>query len=467
MPRRSISPSTRGFYVGLTLISLAALAFRLWYVWSQRGRLTLNGDAFYYHYQANDIAEGRWFIEPGRYAFAGQELPSAGHPPVYLLYLAFFSRLGIDTETGHRIVSTFLGAGGIFVIGLVGRALWNQRAGLLAAAIATGYAHLWINDEMLMSESAYVLTASLMVLLAYRYWQRPTVARAAWMGGGIAIAALSRAEALALFAFLVIPFACSRRFSSWRDRLARLGAAWAVGVALLAPWFVFNLTRFEHPVTMSNGIGSVLMVANCDVWSTPDGLTFEEPSDADGTTAEYVGTFRGQFLGYWSINCSHDLDQQIRDRFDGDKERDLLLELQGDESQREVVWRAIGLDNISENLSELPAAMVTRMARMWDLWFIRQNIDFNASLEGRGAWQSTLATWQYVLMAPFAVAGLVLVRRRRRPVLPILAVAGVITFTAAMTFGITRYRAPIDALIPVLVAITIVHLLERRHTRSA
>jgi hypothetical protein len=43
----------------------------------------------------------------------------------------------------------------------------------------------------------------------------------------------------------------------------------------------------------------------------------------------------------------------------------------------------------------------------------------------------------------------------------------VITFTAAMTFGITRYRAPIDALIPVLVAITIVHLLERRHTRTA
>ena len=60
-------------------------------------------------------------------------------------------------------------------------------------------------------------------------------------------------------------------------------------------------------------------------------------------------------------------------------------------------------------------------------------------------------------MLPFSLAGLVILRRRRRPILPFLSIAAVITFTAAMTFGITRYRAPIDTMMPVLAAIALVH----------
>jgi hypothetical protein len=87
---------------------------------------------------------------------------------------------------------------------------------------------------------------------------------------------------------------------------------------------------------------------------------------------------------------------------------------------------------------------------MWDLYRFDQNIEFNGALEGRGIWQSRLATLQYFAMLPFAILGLVLIKLRKDPILPFLAFALSVTITAAITFGITRYRAPVDALLPVL-----------------
>jgi 4-amino-4-deoxy-L-arabinose transferase-like glycosyltransferase len=405
----------RGFHVGLAFISIAGLLYRIWYdVW-ERGRLTLNGDAAYYHWQSNDIAHGLWFIDPGQYHWFGRITPSAGHPPVYILYLASVSRFIGQSQLTQRIASCFLGGAAIFVIGLIGREVWDERVGLFAAAGAAVYANLWINDEMLMSESAYVLTSALMVWWTLRFWKRPTVGRAALMGAGIALAALTRAEAALLFPLMALPFALARKHGSWRVRMRYLIASFGVGAVVMAPWIGFNLTRFQRPVLMSNGIGSVLMVANCDQ------------------------TYSGALFGYWSINCAAGLQN-----------------LKGDESQKEVVWRQRGLDYIKSHKGRYPVVTAARIARMWDVWTygrIQQGIKFDGLLEGRGIWQTQLATDQYFLMLPFAIAGLVVLRRRRQAILPFVAIAATITFTAATTFGITRYRAPVDATMPVLAGV--------------
>ncbi len=49
------------------------------------------GDAFYYHWQANALATGAWFVDPGPWFFDGLQRPSAGHPPMYTSYLALWS----------------------------------------------------------------------------------------------------------------------------------------------------------------------------------------------------------------------------------------------------------------------------------------------------------------------------------------------------------------------------------------
>jgi 4-amino-4-deoxy-L-arabinose transferase-like glycosyltransferase len=417
----------RGFHAGLAFISVAGLAYRVWYVLQERGRIKLNGDAAYYHWQANDIAHGLWFIDPNQYRSLGRITPSAGHPPVYILYLAAVSRFIGQSELTHRLASCLLGGAAIFVIGLIGREIADERVGLLAAAGAVVYAHLWINDEMLMSESAYVLTSAIMVLWAVKFWKRPTVGRAALMGAGIALAALSRAEAVLLFPLLAMPFAFARRHDGWRIRIKYLIASFGVGAIMMAPWIGYNLTRFRNPVLMSNGAGSTLMVANC------------------------AQTYSGGFFGYWYFGCAAGLST-----------------LNGDESQQEVVWRKRGLTYIEHHESRYPIVVAARVARMWDIWTparIEQGITLDGALEGRGIWQSQLATDQYFALLLPALAGIWVLRRRKQPILPFVAIAGMITFTAATTFGITRYRAPFDAMMPLLAAVAVFGALDAWRAR--
>ena len=47
----------------------------------------LAGDTFYYHWQANALAHGDWFVDPYRWKYLGENVASAGHPPLYTIYL--------------------------------------------------------------------------------------------------------------------------------------------------------------------------------------------------------------------------------------------------------------------------------------------------------------------------------------------------------------------------------------------
>ena len=451
------------FWVGLSAITAVALAWRVAYDIKERHRIALNGDAAYYHWQANLVAKGMGFIDPTRYELFGIKTPSAGHPPAYIVYLAFVSRFVGTSILTHELASTLLGAGAVFMLGVIARRLFaSDWAGWIAALFAAGYAHLWINDEMLMSESMYVLTTALAVWLAYRFWDKPRTSTAALMGAGIALAALSRAEAVSLFPFLAIPFGflVTRRGSqvgwrrgggiNWRRGFRFSVAACLAGGLLMAPWVTYNMTRFEHPVYLSNGVGSVLMAANCDR-TIPAG---------QANAGEYVGTFHGQYVGYWSIYCTGGLEQELA-RFYSPKKAAYYkaqlgdipgtdVNLFGDESTHEVAWRAVGMAEIKAHLRQEPWMVVLRVARMWDVFRPRQNIQLNGLLEGRGVWQSRLATIEYYPLMACALIGLVLLRRRKVPILPFLAIAATITITAATSFGITRYRATVDAMLPVL-----------------
>jgi 4-amino-4-deoxy-L-arabinose transferase-like glycosyltransferase len=468
------APAGKRFWIGLSAITAVALAWRVFYVIHEQGRILLNGDAFYYHWQSILVSQGKGFIDPGQYELWGRVTPSAGHPPAYILYLAAVSKFIGTSELTHRLASTLLGAGAVFMLGILARRIFGSDwAGWTAAFLAAAYAHLWINDEMLMSESMYVLTTAFAVWTAYVFWDRPRVRTAALMGLGIGLAALSRAEAITLFPFLAVPFAflVTRKLAGkvqWKVGLRYAFATCLVGGLLMAPWVAYNLTRFEHPVVLSNGAGSVLMVANCDS-ITPAG-------DAEAGT--YRGTYHGRYVGYWSIFCAGGLPAKIDHFYKDNRSRAAYLKAQlgnipgtdtnffGDESTHEVAWRAVGTAELRDHLHQLPWVVVLRVGRMWDLYRPGQNIFLNGILEGRGEVQSRIATYEYFPLLALSIFGLVILRRRKVPILPFLAIGATITITAATSFGITRYRAPVDAMLPVLAGGALVWLFEWVRARA-
>ena len=64
--------------------------------------------------------------------------------------------------------------------------------------------------------------------------------------------------------------------------------------------------------------------------------------------------------------------------------------------------------------------------------------------------------FSYYLLLPFAGVGLVSLWRRRISILPLVAGPVIVTFSAATTFGVTRYRAPAEVAIVLAAAVGMV-----------
>ena len=435
-PRRSSASS--GFAIALAIIALIGLALRLTAL-EVSGPTTndqLMGDAVYYHEAANLLADGKGYIDPYRYLYGGSETvtladgttmgvvtpkgheePTAGHPPLYVAYLAVFSAIGLDTIRWHQFASILLGTLSIVVAGLFGRSLRSPRLGLILAAIVALYVNLWISDLLVMSETAAVLFTLLTTAAGLRFWRSPSRRNAAFFGAVAALAALSRAE-LVLYLPVVVIVVLWRAPLPWRERLLRLVVAGGVALVVIAPWVIRNNIVMSERVTLSDGTGTVMVQANCD------------------------DTYYGDHIGYWSLRCG---DPQPYG-----PNGELL-----DESQRDVVVRQRATTYISDHLGRLVTVVVpARIGRMWGVYEPFEQIRLDIA-ERRPRALSWLGFAQYVVLVPLAVAGAVLTWRRRGPALVIGFWVVMATFTAASAFGSTRYRIAAEVSVVVFAALAL------------
>ena len=396
-----------GWLAGLTLLGFVVRVLNvLWWkptTDSLGGHgFRLGGDAVYYHWQANALARGAWYVEPLQW-LSGSERASAGHPPLYSTYLALWSAIGLDGVTAHRLASSVVGTATIVVVALLARRLAGDVAGLIAAGIAALYPELWINDGMLLSETMAIFMTAIALTAAYGFWRRPSMRNAILLGVACGAASLSRTELTLLFPLMVLPLAALVRDVDWGRRIRLAVAACLAGVVVVGPWVVFNLTRFEDTTTMTTGNGSALSAAACDeVWYGP-----------------MIGYYANCFQGPWPAPGL-------------------------DESQRDVEPRKQAIQYTEDHLRRLPIVVAARVGRLWGVFKPGQTTMLDWSVEGRGRVPSWIGLFAYYALWPFAIGGLVLMRRRKIPIFPLITIAVVSTFAAAITFGVTRYRAPAE-----------------------
>jgi len=256
---------SRKFRWWLAAATVVGFAVRVLYIKLERTGSGLDaaggvvgGDAFFYHKGAQLLSH-HGFISPEVYLGSGRIMPAAEHPPLYLLWLAIPSALHVTSPGAHMLWSSLVGIATIVVAGLLGREVAGERAGVIAAVLAALYPNIWVPDGFLVSETLAIFTVTLTLLLAYRYARDPRTARALALGAAAALAALSRAETILLFAAVVLPIIWRVRAEPTKLRIRRLAAAALVPTVLLGSWVGFNLTRFEHPVFLSSGFDVTLL----------------------------------------------------------------------------------------------------------------------------------------------------------------------------------------------------------------
>jgi 4-amino-4-deoxy-L-arabinose transferase-like glycosyltransferase len=423
------------------------------------------GDSGYYYVQGRMIARGNWFIDSyGWFASGGTRFkPSSGNPPLFTLLLGLLSKLGITSGTGMRVATAFVGVAGVVLLVTLTRRLAGPRAALIAGVIAAVYPMLWINDGMLLSETLYVPMILVALHAAYGFWDRRDGRSAALFGAAMALAALTRGEALILLGVMVLPLLWGMRELGWR-RLVRLGGTtYVVGALVIAPWIIFNLTRFEEPVLMTSSTGAVLSSANCDITYYGESIGYY-----GNCFDEYVA--KGLLIGKIPGCDQAAVDIAQIDPKGADAARCWPNSPDIDESQRDKYGRDIAIEYMKTHKSRLPIVMAARVGRMWDLYVpdlgrddepLGQNVRFNWQVEGRGKLSSRVGVLMFYALLPLAVAGGRWLWRRRIPVSPLLSMTIVITVTSAFTFGITRYRVPVDIMVVVMAAVGIEWILQR------
>ena len=401
----------RRFAIALTAVTGSALALRVCYVlaYSRYQSHTLY-DSFWYYFTTAGLHDGEFFRAP--FSFS----PTAAHPPMTSLLLAAGTYIiGFHGTTSALLVMAFLGSAVVACVGLLGRAMAGPWVGLTAATLAALAPNFWMPSGIMMSETPAMLGMALILLAIVHLRRSPSVVAAILLGIACGAEALVRAELILFVPALLVP-ATLLVTRPHRRRFLLLGAALAATTVVLAPWMGRNLATFTDATYISTGDGLVLLGANCPQ------------------------TYSGPDLGLWSAQCA----QSVKGR--------------GDESVQSSRDQHAAVEFVKHHADRVPLVVLVRIAREWDLYDPVQMAQVEAH-EGRPTAASLAGLGFYYLLLPCAVAGIVILRRRRITQWFLLVPAGVVTLTSALFFALVRFRAPFEVCLVVLAAPAIVLLL--------
>jgi len=183
----------------------------------------------------------------------------AGVAPGYPFFLAAFRAFGNSTKP-VRAAQWALAGLTVAMVGLIGRRLFGEIAGLLAAALLIATAVLAAYTQFTLSEVLSAATLTGAVLLAIIACDRKSWRVAAAAGFVLGISALVRPQVLAL-PLLLAPWA----FFAWgKGRTGvRAGAALLAGFVLaLAPWTIRNAFELHAFVPGSSYTWANFWLAN-------------------------------------------------------------------------------------------------------------------------------------------------------------------------------------------------------------
>ncbi len=407
---------------------------------------------------ARSIAEGQGYSFPLRWAWlctplceegrqAGDYLVTAWADPMFsLLYGSLIALFGEETS---RIIIRLLHLG-FFCAAAVLTALTARRiAGPWAGLIAFGFLLVATKHHATTINAAPIATLWI-ALIAYwlvHYGNELTVRRAIVLGGLLGVSALTWGSTIIFIPFIAAYLVVSGRFS--QSSLIHTAAVVVLAAAIISPWTIRNYIAFGEFVPVRNGIGQVAWIGTIGAASTysnddlakteiPVPWTSNGPGDAIRSIIGKQGIRPLAQLEGWQeeiidtqIDHTQELNEAVRDKWLFSKARHFLLE-------RPVTAMQLAFFKVNAFIMRVkfpvPYTELLSIAVGLVTYF--------------GLVAGTLLTLRYAPLWPATIL-----------------VAGFMAPFAIITPYYYRYRQPIEPMISIMVAVSIVLVFEmaRRH----
>ncbi len=428
------------FVLTLTVLVVLGVVWRIVYAVVWEDGTALSGDPSYFQQAAASLSHGHGYAVdlPG----TGRLAPTALHPPMVPIVLALLDLVRLQSVEAHRIALAFISAVSVVVMGLLGRRLMSPSVGLVAAAFAA-FSPLWVQwGGRLLSESVYLVVIPLLLWVALECVDRPSWRIFGVVGLVIGFAALTRSEAIAFVVVLGVPLVLLGSHD-WRRRATYALALVAGVVIIVGPWLVRNEIQLGG-LTLSTDDGTTWAGAYTPATFSPANPLYGSFDGAAQYADTYISLKWGKPPGgakAWT---------------------ELTLE--------SAVGHA-GMAFARSHLSDLPGVVLAREGRLWDVYAIGSQLQYDDSEEG-GQVPGFFVAGQFVewISIPLAIAGgIVLGRRSRRHVVVIVTPVVVAALSAAVFYGTTRLRVVAEPSLFLLASIALVsafHWLRRLTLRG-
>ena len=219
-------------------------------------------DQVSYDALAQSLLDGRGYSFTEKwYPFTPANTPTAHWSFLYPVYLA-----GVYAVSGYhplvaRLLQGILGGALIcFLVYLIGRRVVNEDTGLISAGLAAVYGYFIYYNAALMTETFFIVLVLLILYLSIEVKENPTVLR--WVGLGVS---LSLAGLLRQTILLFVPFLLFWLFLELRTRSIRWWHfALPVVIILLSitPWTVRNYLVYREFLLLNSNAGYALYASN-------------------------------------------------------------------------------------------------------------------------------------------------------------------------------------------------------------
>ncbi|MEN8149769.1 MAG: glycosyltransferase family 39 protein [Planctomycetota bacterium] len=395
-------------WTALVVIGAAAAAIRL-YV-GIRYNLSTSGDAIRGFQFYLDLAQN--FVEGRGYHWDLYGPKFANRPPGYPALLAATLVTGVY-PWGALVLQSLLGGFAAVLTGCFASRLGSARAGVIAALLVLAWPYSVMADTALI-EHALLTVAVLCVALAWwRFARTAGAGSALLLGAALGAGVLVRVTVTASIPMVILAvLLAAPRGKRFRGVLLVTVAA----AAVVSPWVVRN-ARTVGSATLSTDTWRALWVAHND-------FTLEVYPAASIDGAERRA---------WRA-----MDPETRSR---------ILGLSNDEVAQARVFRGLVLDWVREN----PGQVVRGM-------FVKAGAFFSPVMNPPSdppAWKSVAYTVSWSAAALGGLVGLLILIRRWREWLVVAALFAGFLASAVLTWGQSRFRAPLDVLLIAAAAVLV------------
>lgn len=409
---------------------LGALLLRLLYL------STILDNPFFQH----PITDERQYDLWARAILAGEQF--VPHYPYYEMPLHAFFLAGVYRIFGSedllyvRLVQVVLGTLNVAILYRLARRLFDEPTARVAGLLAAAYLPFLYYEGLLLKESVAVFLVNAALLLFVGALARPTPL-GFWSGGVVlGLVALTRANALVLPPALLL--------AMWlHGRPAAAGRRLVAAVALL-----LGLAMAIAPATIRNKLESGEWVL-LTVYGGQNLYTANNPANTVG-----------DYLPVPFVNPT-----ALAERVDFHRRAEALTGREMTPTEVSAYWKWRSLEFSFTHPSEQIQMIGRRFLRFWNY----QEVPDNHSHEmfKRFSWVLRLPLPAYWLIAPFALVGMLLLRRRWLALSPLYFALSAYLLSMLPFWIMSRYRLPIVGILILFAAAGMVELHRRARTAGS